>query len=116
MSAPHIESYHFGEMVVDGEAYTDDLILLSDRVIPGWWRDEGHRLQVQDLEDVFDARPEILVVGTGANGVMTVPEETQQAVRKAGIELRVTRTGDAWHTYNELQDDHSVAGAFHLTC
>jgi len=116
MSAPRVESYSFGQMVVDGETYTNDLILLPGRVVPNWWRDQGHRLRVDDLEDVLDAQPDVLVVGTGAYGVMDVPQSTRQAIREAGIELRVAQTGDAWRTYNDLQDRQRAAGAFHLTC
>ncbi len=116
MPEPQVESYSFGEMVVDGEKYTNDLILLPDRVIPNWWRDQGHRLSADDLEDVFEAQLEVLVVGTGANGVMDVPRQTRQAVEEAGIELKVARTGEAWQMYNDLQDRRATAGAFHLTC
>ena len=116
MHAPEVESYRFGHMVVDGEEYTNDLILLPDRVIANWWRDQGHRLSPSDLQDVFNAQPQVLVVGTGANGVMTVPQETRQAIREAGIELEIVNTGEAWKRYNELQGAREAAGAFHLTC
>jgi hypothetical protein len=116
MGAPKVESYRFGHMVVDGEEHTNDLILLPDRVVGNWWRNEGHRLSADDLDAVFDAQPEVLVVGTGAHGVMAVPQKTRQAVTDAGIELRVAETGEAWNTYNRLQDERKAAGAFHLTC
>jgi hypothetical protein len=103
-------------MVVDGERYTKDLILLPDRVIPNWWREQGHRLSVKDLEEVFAAQSEVLVVGTGAHGVMKVPPETRQATREAGVELRIADTDRAWRLYNELREKRRTAGAFHLTC
>ncbi len=116
MSAPKVESYAFGEMVVDGQAYTNDVILLPERVVSNWWRDQGHRLSGNDLTEVFEAQPEVLVVGTGAHGVMKVPRKTRQAVQEAGIELRIAETGDAWRTYNDLREERETAGAFHLTC
>jgi hypothetical protein len=103
-------------MVVDEEPHTRDLILFPDRVSPNWWRETGHRLDVADLAQVLDAAPEILVVGTGAYGLMKVPQETRQAVEAAGIELRTARTGEAWQTYNDLREQHRTVGAFHLTC
>lgn len=39
-------------MVVDGGKHTNDLILLPHRVIPDWWRDQGHRLSTGDLDQV----------------------------------------------------------------
>jgi hypothetical protein len=116
MSDPQVESYGFGQMVVDGEKYTNDLILLPDRVIPKWWREQGHRLSAKDLEEVFAAQSEVLVVGTGAHGVMNVPQETRQATREAGVELIIAETDRAWRLYNDLRRERRTAGAFHLTC
>ncbi len=116
MSAPKIESYRFGQMVVDGEKHSKDLILLPEQIIGNWWRKQGHRLSPDDLEAVFAAAPEVLVVGTGAHGVMKVPPETRQAIEAQGIDLYTAPTGEAWQTYNELQDQRQAAGAFHLTC
>lgn len=116
MRSPEIQDYQFGRMVVDGEPHTRDLILLPDRVVANWWRKEGHQLDVEDLREVLDADPEVLVVGTGAYGLVQVPEETCQAVETAGIQLRAARTGKAWRMYNDLRERRRTAGAFHLTC
>ena len=116
MSCPEIQGYRFGEMLVDGQILQRDLILLPDRVISGWWRKQGHRLDPGDLEEVFRAKPEVLVVGTGAHGMMRVPAPTREAIRAAGIELHLAPSGDAWQLYNQLRAVHPTAGAFHLTC
>jgi hypothetical protein len=116
METPEIEDYQFGRMVVDGQQHTRDLILLPDRVVANWWRKDGHRLDVEDLREVLDAAPQVLVVGTGAYGRMKVSEEIRQALEAAGIELRAARTGEAWRLYNDLREHHRTAGGFHLTC
>lgn len=116
MSAPEIQNYRFGGMTVDGEQYSQDLILLPERVMANWRRKEGHRLGVEDLREVFDAAPEVLVVGSGACGLMEVPEKTRRAIEAADIELRVAQTENAWRVYNNLQKRRRTAGAFHLTC
>jgi hypothetical protein len=116
MSAPQVESYKFGHIVVDGEKYTNDLILLPDGVLPSWWREHGHELSPKDLENVFAADPDVLVIGTGAHGVMKVLPETRRATREAGIELRIAETDTAWQLYNDLRERRRTAGAFHLTC
>jgi len=104
-------------MVVDGKAYREDLILLPDGVRGNWWRERGHSLSVADLAEVFEAAPEVLVVGTGAHEMMRVPEETRRAVEEAGIEIIVERTAEAARRYNTLATEgRRVAGAFHLTC
>ena len=116
MAGPQIESYRFGHLVVDGHTYDGDLILLPDRVVAGWWRREGHALHTEDLEIVFDAYPEVLIVGLGANGLMRVTDEASQALQSAGIELIAQPTEDACRTYNALRQQRPVAAALHLTC
>ncbi len=112
-----IESYRFGEMVVSGRAYRRDLKIIEGKVRPEWWRKEGHLLQPEDLEDVWAARPEILVVGTGASGVMRVDPRTVARAQELGITLEAYPTEKAVRRFNELlREGRKVAGAFHLTC
>ncbi len=112
-----IESYRFGEMRIDGVSYTGDLIILPSGVRPNWWRREGHRLCIDDLEEVLEERPEVLIIGTGYSGLMRVPEEVARRLREMGIEVVIQRTGEAWKTYNRLiQEGRRAAAAFHLTC
>ncbi len=114
--APVIESYEFGQIVIDGTSYENDVIVLPDGVKAGWWREKGHVLQPQDLDAVMDAQPEVLVVGQGAYGRMRVTSETRQAVEAAGIELIAASTADAIQTYNDIRNQKKVAAALHLTC
>ncbi|MCP4536375.1 MAG: hypothetical protein GY832_04440 [Chloroflexi bacterium] len=116
MKPPEIQDYQFGRMVVDGNQHAQDLILLPDQVIANWWRKTGHKLDIEDLQKVLDTAPEVLVVGTGAHGMMDVPPETRQAVETAGIELQAAPTGEAWQMYNDLREQRRTVGAFHLTC
>lgn len=113
-----ISSYEFGRIVVDAKTYTSDVIIYPDRVEDKWWRAEGHRLDIADLEHVWDARPERLVVGTGRYGRMAVPEETRTQVAARGIEMDAVPTGDAVALFNKLaaKPGKRVVAAFHLTC
>jgi hypothetical protein len=112
-----IEQYAFGKIVIDGQTYTRDLVLTRDRVWEGWWREQGHRLSLTDLEDAFEADPAVLIVGTGAMARMRVPAETSQEIERRGIELHVLPTGEAWALYNELEaGERKVVAALHLTC
>jgi hypothetical protein len=66
-----IEDYDFGILRIDGKEYHSDVIIYPEnphggcRVDGSWWQKEGHRLDRTDLDDVVNARPEVLVVGTG---------------------------------------------------
>ena len=111
-----IEHYSFGKIVIDGKTYTSDVIIYPGRVDASWWRKQGHYLQAVDLADIIQARPDMLIVGTGYWGVMTVPEETAGFVGSKGIELRVERTEKAVELYNSTKKDRTVIAALHLTC
>ncbi len=112
-----LTGYSFGRVTVGGQVHTADLVILPDRVVGGWWREEGHSLSVADLAEVFAAKPDVLVVGTGAHGMMDVPQETRQALEAAGIRPVVERTANACETYRRLaRAGTRVAAALHLTC
>jgi hypothetical protein len=116
MGIPRIEAYRFGHLVIDGQAHTKDLIILPDRVIAGWWRNVGHALHTGDLKAVLEARPDVLVVGQGAQGLMQVTSEVEQALKAAGMQLIAQPTEQACQTYNQLRTQRQVAAALHLTC
>ena len=116
MSSPQIDSYRFGQIVVDGQVYTKDIIILPQRVIPNWWRRSGHNLSMNDLGAVLETMPQLLVVGQGSMRRMRVSAEVEQALQEASIELIALPSGEAWQRYNELRQGRRVAAVFHLTC
>ncbi len=75
-----LENYTFGRVTIGGQTYAADLIVLPDHIVSDWWRERGHSLSVSDLAAVFEAAPEVLVVGTGARGMMDVPQATRDAL------------------------------------
>ena len=113
----HIDSYQFGEIIIDGVTYNSDVIILGDSVQSNWWRRQGHSLSAEDLKTVIAAKPSVLVVGCGASGLMKVPEETRQVLQEHDIQLQALDTDKAVQRFNELsQSGVNVAAALHLTC
>jgi hypothetical protein len=108
------EGYRFGRLIVDGEEQIRDVIVLPERVITNWWRIEGHRLVLEDVDAVREDLPD-LVIGTGAYGQMHPDPETVKELRRGGIEVEALPTADAVRRYTEL-DPHRTAAALHLTC
>ena len=111
-----IERFCFGEIVIAGETYKDDLIVLPDRVSPGWWREEGHLLQVADLTDALAMEPEALIVGTGTRQCLKVAPEVVKHTKEAGIELLAFDTRMACQTFNHLYGKRKIVAVLHLTC
>ncbi|MFN2590902.1 MAG: FAD-dependent oxidoreductase [Actinomycetota bacterium] len=112
---PTIDSYRFGHIVIDGQEHTRDVIILPGRVEAGWWRKDGHSLVMEDLDDVVDALPERLVVGTGADARMEPDPDAIRALEAKGIRVEVLPTGEAVRRFGEL-DPANTAAALHLTC
>ncbi len=116
MSPPRIESYYFGEVVIDGKVYRKDVLILEDRVIGDWWRKKGHSLGVEDLAPILDDPPQILVVGQGTSSRMSVLDETRLELGQVGTRLIVLSTAEACDCYNRLSREARVFAALHLTC
>ena len=122
-----IESYEFGAIVINGKRYTSDVIVLPERVIDGWWRKEGHKVHIEDLEEILkqEPKPEVLILGTGYHGLVKIPREIENTLKSHGIELVAQPTREATRTFNKLLQNNLLAnkskrkvvvGAFHLTC
>jgi hypothetical protein len=112
---PRIEEYSFGHIVVDGEEHTKDVIVLPERVVPNWWRKDGHSLVMEDLEAVLPDLGKHLVIGSGAYGRMRPDPRTIEALKARGIDVEILETADAVRRYGEL-DSKSTTAALHLTC
>jgi uncharacterized protein YprB with RNaseH-like and TPR domain len=113
---PHIQSYSFGKITVDGTVHTSDVIILPGGARPRWWRKEGHKLQKEDLQEVIEAQPTVLVIGTGNVGMMHVPQDTLDYLAAHGIRVEVEPTAAACERYNQLAKSEQAAAALHLTC
>lgn len=113
---PHIDGCRFGLVVVDGRRYSRDVVILPDRVIPNWWREEGHALAVADLQALLDDQLQVLVVGLGHMGRIRLLPETSDWLAKRGLEVMAANTPAACEAYNRLRLERRVAAALHLTC
>lgn len=112
-----IEKYDFGSITINSKEYIKDVIVFPDKVLCPWWREEGHSLSLKDLEEVIKLNPTILIIGTGAYGVMNVPKETLEKLKEMNIETLTAKTADAVKIYNEyIQKKQNVIACLHLTC
>lgn len=110
-----ISHYSFGSITIDGKKYEHDVII-SLSGIKSWWRATSHNVSINDLDLILKEKPNLVIFGTGAAGVMKVASETEDYLEKQGIKLLIKKTGDAVKEYNLRQSEAGVVGAFHLTC
>jgi hypothetical protein len=113
-----IQEYGFGKMVIDGKTYDQDLIITKEKVIPNWWRKSGHQLRLEDIKEVLENQePEILVIGKGQFGMMSISKDLTDYLHQNNISLQHKKTGKAVQIFNKYYNqEYNVVGAFHLTC
>ena len=111
-----IDSYRFGRIVIDGKVHTSDVIIYPENVNSSWWRREGHRLYIDDIKEILDGDFDVLVVGTGDPGLLTVSDEAKQEIKNKNMELIIEPTEKACRIYNELSEQKKVVAALLLTC
>jgi len=115
--SPIIEACSFGLIVIDGTEYTSDLIIYPDgRIKDTWWRKSGHRVSADDVSELIDSTPELIIVGTGINGLMKPAMGLKAFLSEIGITLICLPNQEAMETFNQLSSEKRVGACFHLTC
>ena len=110
-----IDSYEFGKIIVEGQPYTEDIIIIEGKVYPNWWRAQGHFLQKIDLSPILERKIHTLIIGTGYSGVMRIGNDVREYCKENGIKLIELKSTEAVEKYNELEGE-GVAAGIHLTC
>lgn len=113
-----VESFSFGRITIDGKKYTSDIIVSKDGMInSSWWRKEGHNVHPEDIGEILDASPEVVIFGTGASGLMKVSSAVKEQLQQKGIDVDQMLTSKAKDRFNELVNEgRKVVLAAHLTC
>ncbi len=112
-----IKSYEFGRIEINGTVYTNDVIIYDEHVNASWWRKEGHYLQTEDIEEILNAKPDVIIIGTGKFDTMKVSSNVMKALKSKGIEAIYTSTDEACKKHNKMSgSDKKVVTALHLTC
>ncbi len=112
-----IEEYNFGSITIDGKTYNHDVEVRWTGEVLKWWRKESHIIDFWDIKRALEQNPEIIIIGTGKDGVAKVSEEVKKRVLSKKIELIINETGQATEIFNNLKNQaKKVIVFFHLTC
>lgn len=111
-----IADYSFGRLSIGNKTYTSDLIICPDVIIYPWWRIEGHLLQSQDLNQISDQKPEVLIIGTGYSNRMKVANELLDILSKKAITVYSNITPEAISMFNKLYNLKKTVACLHITC
>jgi hypothetical protein len=111
-----IDSYNFGYFIIDAKRFDSNVKLMQNKAVKCRYF-ENHIIELNDFTDLVDRKPEYIIIGTGASGVVRVPDEIKEYIQKAGIKLIIEKTADACDTYNDLiKKNKKVCALLHNTC
>ncbi|MFH1934656.1 MAG: MTH938/NDUFAF3 family protein [Pseudomonadota bacterium] len=95
-----IDTFAFGSIVIDGRKYTSDLIIYPDgRVVTYWRRKRGHKLSSDDIRELIDSQPEVIIAGTGVYGLVKPEKDLQKMLQKRRIEFFAERNKKAMELF-----------------
>lgn len=109
--------YSFGHININEKEYVSDIIIYPDGGIQdNWRRREGHQLGASDIEKLIDSRPDMIIAGTGAYGMMKASPKLEAELEKKGISFRALPSEEALRLYEETVSLKKVGLCIHLTC
>jgi hypothetical protein len=110
-----IDSYSFGHITINGEDH-EDIKIIAEKIIP-WKCVEHHTVTEQDIMDLLEESPDIIIIGTGASGLVYVKNEAIQKIEQKNIKLIIENTKKACEEYNNMKkEDKRVNALLHSTC
>ncbi len=107
-SYPAVTRTRFGEIVVAERVYTRDVYITADGNVKKrkkqLAREEyhtAHTLGPKELEKICQGGPEILFVGTGESGALTLNDEALRFLSQRSIQCKAMPTPDLPDAYNK---------------
>ena len=99
---------------VNDDDYSEAIALTPDDRLCKWDEKPISELTDDDFGAIFETRPEIVLLGTGASNIFP-PRELTFAFARKGIGLEVMDTAAAARTYNVLANEgRRVAAVLYL--
>jgi len=116
-----ITSFNFGFIVVDGKQYICDMVILPDGTVkerePGRGRLGSHKITAEEIERLQIAEPDVVLIGSGTNGMAKLTEDAELRWQQPDSNLEVLLSPQAVEKFNQLiSEGKRVAALFHITC
>ena len=86
-------------------------------MVSTWWRNRGHKVELNDIKDIIEAKPGVLVLGKGQPGLMKSTRSLREFLEKNDVDLIEEKTSKAVKTFNRLViEGKNVCAGLHLSC
>lgn len=77
----------------------------------------SHKIKKEEIEELIQGQPEIIIVGTGTNDAARVAPDIASWAKERNLELLLQPSYDAVAMLNELTaQEKEVAALIHITC
>ncbi|ASJ05848.1 Mth938-like domain-containing protein [Thermococcus pacificus] len=111
----------FGKIIIDGKVYDHDVVVYPSGKIEKrkkWLSKDkhgtSHKLDPDELREYLKEDFDVLLIGTGAYGMLSLLPESRELVK--GKEVIELPTGKAVERLNEMAKKKRVLAVFHVTC
>jgi len=118
---PRIDQTRFGSIIVEGEVYRHDLLILPDGEVQARSNElskavygTSHVISLAEAQQVYQEGAERLIVGTGMFGLTRLSEEADEYLRGRGCRVNLYRIRRAIKAWNQAEG--AVVGLFHVSC
>jgi uncharacterized protein len=109
-----IRSISDGVIRIAEDTYDRTIAMTLSTVIDSWPEKSVEDLIEGDFEALFEAQPEVIVLGTGDSGVFA-PRDLMFAMARRGVGFEVMDTKAAARTFNVLASEgRQVAAVLYL--
>ena len=105
-----IQEYKLGSFIIEGRQFIGNVKIIGSKV-RYWEKPENQNLDVNNLQDLIDSGSEFLLIGTGAAGLLKVPDHVKKAITEKGIALFTGKTQDMVKRFNDLHKENKKISA-----
>lgn len=118
---PTLEKTAFGSITIDGRVLEHDVVIRLDgraekrkkklsKAVYG----TSHVISVEEARHVFEKGAELLILGSGQEGMVRLSEEAADYLRRKKCRVIIAPTPEAVREWNRWEGP--AIGLFHVTC
>ena len=119
---PYINSTKFGEIFINGKKY-GQVLIVGDLVFERDYEKleklfgTSHKIGDWEIEALLKENSEIVIIGTGQEGVLKPEKDFLEQMEKAKVEVITAITSKAIEIYNKkTEEGKRVNALIHTTC
>ena len=111
-----IDSNKFGYFRIGKDEFKSDIKIVNDKV-KIWNYVKHHQVMPEDVKELAEASPEIIIFGTGHTGLCKIQPETLKYLDDKNIKYLIKDTAQACSDFNRLASSkRKVFAILHATC